>query len=95
YKRQEFHRATPFRRAVWEATRSIPYGVTKGYRWVAERAGRAGAVRAVGQALSRNPYPVVVPCHRVIGSDGSPGGYSGGPALKRLLLRLEGCLPGT
>jgi len=81
--------ATPFRRRVWEATRLIPYGETKSYAWVARQAGKAEAARAVGRALARNPLPVIIPCHRVIASDGKLGGFSDGLDMKRRLLRLE------
>ena len=81
--------ATPFQRQVWEATRLIPYGETRRYLWVAEQVKRPGAVRAVGQALSRNPLAVIVPCHRVVASDGRLGGFGGGVELKRHLLDVE------
>ena len=82
--------ATPFQRAVWEKTRLIPYGETRSYLWVAEQMGRPEAARAVGQALGKNPLPVIVPCHRVLASDGSLGGFTGGLDMKRRLLSLEG-----
>ena len=85
----DFASATPFRRAVWEATRSIPYGETRSYEWIAQRIGKPEAARAVGQALKSNPFPIVVPCHRVIGKDGSLTGFSAGIELKRRLLDLE------
>jgi methylated-DNA-[protein]-cysteine S-methyltransferase len=81
--------ATVFQREVWQLTRLIPYGETRSYSWVAEKLGRAGAWRAVGQALARNPLPIIVPCHRVVTRNGGLGGYSGGLAKKRYLLRLE------
>jgi len=81
--------ATPFQRQVWEATRLIPYGETRSYLWVAEQIKRPGAVRAVGQALGRNPLAVIVPCHRVVASDGKLGGFGGGVELKRHLLYVE------
>jgi methylated-DNA-[protein]-cysteine S-methyltransferase len=81
---------TPFRRAVWEALREIPWGETRSYAWVAARVGRPAACRAVGGANGANPLPIFVPCHRVVNADGSPGGYAGGVAAKRLLLGLEG-----
>jgi methylated-DNA-[protein]-cysteine S-methyltransferase len=81
--------ATSFQRNVWLMTRQIPYGQTRDYAWVAEQAGRPRAARAVGQALARNPLPVIIPCHRVLASDGGLGGFSGGLAMKRFLLRLE------
>ena len=81
--------ATLFQREVWEITRLIPYGETRSYLWVAEQIRRPRAVRAVGQALGRNPLPVIVPCHRVVASDGKLGGFSGGVDMKRHLLYLE------
>ena len=79
-----------FRRAVLAQLRGIDYGSTRSYAEVAAAAGSPRAVRAVGTACATNPLPVVVPCHRVVRSDGSPGGYAGGPEAKRLLLALEG-----
>jgi methylated-DNA-[protein]-cysteine S-methyltransferase len=81
--------STPFQTKVWEAARLIPHGETRSYRWVAEQIGKPGATRAVGQALGKNPLPIIIPCHRVIASDGSLGGYSGGREMKRHLLQLE------
>ena len=81
--------ATPFTRAVWQATRLIPYGQTQSYTWVAQQAGRPLARRAVGQALARNPFAIVVPCHRVVGRDGSLRGFRGGLEMKQRLLELE------
>jgi methylated-DNA-[protein]-cysteine S-methyltransferase len=86
----DFSTATAFQREVWSATRLIPYGQTRSYTWVAGQIGRPKAVRAVGQALSRNPLPVIVPCHRVLAIDGTVGGFSGGLEMKRFLLHLEG-----
>ena len=80
---------TVFQRKVWEATRLIPYGETRSYRWVAEQAGKPKAARAVGQALGRNLLPIIVPCHRVLASDGSLSGFAGGIETKRYLLHLE------
>ncbi len=80
---------TPFQRQVWEAVRAIGYGETATYSEIAASTGRATAVRAVGAANGRNPIPVIVPCHRVIGSGGSLTGYGGGVERKRLLLELE------
>lgn len=81
--------ATPFQHEVGEKTRLIPYGETRSYSWVAEQIGRPGGARAVGQALARNPLPIIVPCHRVVARDGKLGGYSGGLGMKRYLLSLE------
>ena len=81
--------ATPFTRAVWQATRLIPYGQTQSYTWVAQQIGRPLARRAVGQALARNPFPIVVPCHRVVGKDGSLKGFRGGLEMKKRLLNVE------
>jgi methylated-DNA-[protein]-cysteine S-methyltransferase len=80
---------TPFQRRVWRALREIPYGETTSYGDIARRLGRPSASRAVGLANGRNPIAVIVPCHRVIGSDGSLTGYGGGVERKRLLLDLE------
>jgi len=68
---------TPFQWQVLKAAAKIPLGQTRSYKWVAKQIGRPKAVRAVGQALKRNPYPVIIPCHRVIKEDGSLGGYAG------------------
>ncbi len=81
--------ATTFQRQVWEITKLIPYGETRCYLWIAEQMGKPGAVRAVGQALARNPLPIIVPCHRVVASDGKLGGFSGGLDMKKHLLYLE------
>lgn len=80
---------TAFQQQVWRAMQEIPYGETQTYASLARRVGRPLAARAVGSASSRNPLPVVVPCHRVVGSDGSLTGYSGGLHLKQALLNLE------
>jgi methylated-DNA-[protein]-cysteine S-methyltransferase len=80
---------TPFQRAVWQGLREIPYGETASYGELARRIGRPSAVRAVGLANGRNPISVIVPCHRVIGADGTLTGYGGGIERKRLLLELE------
>ena len=85
----DFGHATLFQRQVYKIVRSIPYGETRSYSWVAKQIGRPAAVRAVGQALGRNPLPIVVPCHRVIASNGSLRGFGGGLEMKRNLLRLE------
>lgn len=81
---------TPFQRAVWAALREIPAGMTLSYGALARRIGRPAAVRAVGLANGANPIGLVVPCHRVIGADGSLTGYGGGIERKRWLLRHEG-----
>ena len=80
---------TPFQREVWSALRDIPYGATASYAEIARRIGRPRAVRAVGAANARNPIAICVPCHRVIGTDGSLTGYAGGLERKRALLALE------
>jgi len=81
--------ATPFQHTVWEITRLIPYGETRSYTWVAEQIGKPKALRAVGQALGKNPLSIIIPCHRVIASDGKLGGFGGGVGMKRYLLSLE------
>ncbi|KEO85069.1 methylated-DNA--[protein]-cysteine S-methyltransferase [Tumebacillus flagellatus] len=83
-------RGTEFQRLVWQAVAQIPAGETRSYREIAERVGRPRAVRAVGAANGANPVPILVPCHRVIGSSGSLTGYRGGLAMKRELLDMEG-----
>ncbi len=80
---------TPFQKKALEVVKTIPYGETKSYKWVAERMGKPGAARAVGQALKKNPYRVVIPCHRVIRSNGKLGGYSKGIQKKKRLLKEE------
>ena len=82
-------RGTPFQVEVWEQLRAIPYGETISYGELAQRVGRPSAVRAVGATNGRNPIPVIVPCHRVIGADGSLTGFGGGLPTKRALLDLE------
>lgn len=81
---------TPFQRSVWEELLKIPKGETLTYGEVALRVGRPGAARAVGQAVGSNPIPLLVPCHRVVGSNGGLGGFGGGLPLKTTLLRQEG-----
>ena len=80
---------TEFQRAVWKGLVAIPYGETRSYGELARRIGRARAVRAVGLANGRNPISIIVPCHRVIGADGTLTGYGGGLERKRFLLELE------
>jgi methylated-DNA-[protein]-cysteine S-methyltransferase len=80
---------TEFQRRVWNALRGIPYGETISYLQLAERIGNPRAVRAVGLANGSNPIPIIVPCHRVIGSDGSLTGFGGGISTKKKLLELE------
>ena len=86
----DFSSGTPFQRAVWRAISSIPSGETRSYAWVARKAGRPRAFRAAANACGANPVPIIIPCHRVISSDGSLGGFSSGLAIKRKLLALEG-----
>ena len=83
---------TPFQRAVWSELCAIPYGVTVSYRELAVRVGNPRAMRAVGAANGRNPVSIIVPCHRVIGADGTLVGYGGGIACKRWLLSHERAL---
>lgn len=86
---------TPFQRSVWQALRSIPYGSTISYGDLARRIGQPSASRAVGLANGRNPVSIVVPCHRVIGANGSLTGYGGGVERKRFLLDLEQRISGA
>lgn len=82
-------RGTEFYRSVWQTLEEIPYGETRSYRDIAQAVGRPRAVRAVGQANHNNPIPIIIPCHRVVGANGSLTGYGGGLDLKERLLRLE------
>jgi O-6-methylguanine DNA methyltransferase len=84
-----FVTGTDFEKRVWSCLRDIPFGETKTYKWIAEKIDNPSATRAVGRALSKNPLPIVLPCHRVIESDGSIGGFSSGVDVKRRLLDLE------
>src|SRR5262249_9271416 len=86
---------TPFQREVWKALRTIPAGTTRSYGELAARIGRAGASRAVGAANGANPIPIVVPCHRVIGADGSLTGFGGGLENKKWLLAHEARFAGN
>ncbi len=85
-------RGTPFQLRTWQALRDIAFGETISYAELARRIGKPSAMRAVGAANGRNPLPIVVPCHRVIGADGSLTGFGGGLPTKRFLLRLEGVM---
>ncbi len=80
---------TPFQMKVWSALLGIPYGKVVSYEWIARRIGKPGAVRAVGAANGRNPISIMIPCHRVIGKNGTLTGYGGGLDLKQRLIRLE------
>ena len=85
---------TPFQMKVWEALSTIPFAHTRSYADIARQVGSPAAVRAVGSANGRNPLPIVVPCHRVIGSNGRLTGFGGGLPAKQFLLQLEGkCIP--
>ncbi|HEX4495538.1 MAG TPA: methylated-DNA--[protein]-cysteine S-methyltransferase [Thermoanaerobaculia bacterium] len=94
-QRQDFDltlapKGTEFELSVWEQLRRIPFGETRSYGEIAQAIGRPGAARAVGRANGANPIPIVVPCHRVIGSDGSLTGFGGGLEAKSRLLEIEG-----
>ena len=81
---------TPFFKKAWEVCRTIPFGETRSYRWLAEKAGNIRAARSAGQAMARNRLPLLVPCHRVVASDGSLHGFGGGGLpLKSRLLEME------
>jgi|SRR5579859_6120938 len=88
-------RGTDFQLACWRALTAIPYGETRSYADIARAVGRPQGFRAVGMANNRNPIAIVVPCHRVIASDGTLCGYGGGLEIKKKLLELEGALTGT
>lgn len=85
----DFTDAPSFFRAAWIACKGIPFGETRSYGWIAAKAGNPCAVRAAGQAMARNPLPFIVPCHRVIRSNGFLGDYAGGSAMKAKLLQME------
>ncbi len=86
----ELSEHTDFQKDVWGVVSEIPYGEVRTYGWVAAQLGRSKAARAVGRALAENPFPIVVPCHRIVRGDGSLGGFSAGIAWKKALLQLEG-----
>lgn len=86
------YKPSPFRQKVWEALREIPYGETRTYGEIAEKIGCRHSAQAVGNAVGHNPISLIIPCHRVLGKDGSLTGYAGGLERKAWLLRLEGSL---
>ena len=81
--------ATPFQQRVWSVVRTIPYGETRSYAWIAGQSSSPDSARAVGQAMAKNPLPIVIPCHRVISSNGSLGGFAGELIMKKYLLDME------
>ena len=87
--------ATDFQRRVWDVTRRIPRGETMTYGEIARQVGSPRAARAVGQVMAHNPWPIVVPCHRVVGHDGRLTGFGGGLAMKQRMLEMEGALAGA
>lgn len=86
---------TKFQQEVWRMLREIPRGEIRTYSGLAQAAGRPKAARAVGRAVATNPIPIAIPCHRVLGADGSLTGFAGGLALKKRLLEIEGFTPGN
>jgi methylated-DNA-[protein]-cysteine S-methyltransferase len=89
--RLDLSSGTPFQISVWRELLNIPYGKVKTYGQVADKIGRPGAARAVGNAVGANPIPIIIPCHRVVATNGL-GGYSGGIEIKKRLLRTEGVI---
>jgi len=89
FKIYGFRKLTPFAKKVYRAVSSIPIGEVRSYKWVAQKIGCPGATRAVGQILKHNPWPLIIPCHRVICADGRLGGYARGEKKKKTLLDLE------
>lgn len=81
--------SSTFDKKVWLTLKKIPFGQTRSYKWVAQKIGCPSSVRAIGQSLKRNPIPIILPCHRVINSDGSIGGFSSGIEIKKMLLIHE------
>jgi len=88
----DYNVATVFQRQVWCVARTIPYGSTQTYGWIADKIGDPDSKRAVGQALNANPLPLLVPCHRIIAARGKLGGFGSGTEMKCRLLRLEGTI---
>ena len=84
-----FKKLTPFAKKVYQAVLSIPIGEVRSYKWVAQKIGSPRVARAVGQILKHNPWPLIIPCHRVICADGKLGGYASGQKKKKSLLDLE------
>ena len=82
--------STDFQQQVWQAIRQIPYGEVRSYQWIGDQIGRPKSVRSIGNAVGANPVSILIPCHRVIRSNGALGGYGGGLDRKRHLLALEG-----
>lgn len=80
---------TPFAQKVYKIVLKIPLGEVRTYKWVAKKAGQPKAARSVGQILKHNPYPILIPCHRVVGSNGKIGGYIWGKRLKKRFIKLE------
>jgi methylated-DNA-[protein]-cysteine S-methyltransferase len=85
----DLENATEYQKKIWNTARRIPYGTTVSYKQLAQMAGNYKSARAAGNALAGNPVPIIVPCHRVIGSNNKLGGFSGGLDMKRYLLKLE------
>jgi len=85
----DYHGVPSFTKAAWEACRTIPPGETRSYKWLATAAGNASAARAAGQAMARNRFPLIIPCHRVVASSGNLHGYGGGLSMKAMLLSAE------
>jgi len=84
-----FNEMTPFAKKVYKVVSGIPIGQVRSYKWVAQKTGKPHATRAVGQILKHNPWPLIIPCHRVICTDGKLGGYASGRKKKKTLLDLE------
>ena len=87
--KMDFLSGTQFERAVWMSLKKVAYGETRSYKWLAQETKRPNAARAVGNALTKNPFPIILPCHRIIESDDSLGGYTFGTDKKRRLLDME------
>jgi methylated-DNA-[protein]-cysteine S-methyltransferase len=85
----DLSRGTFLEKKIWKNMQGIPYGQTRSYKWLASKVGSKNLARAVGGACSRNPIPIIIPCHRVVKSDGGLGGFSGGLDKKRKLLKIE------
>lgn len=88
-EKMDISQRNPLEKKVWKEMQKIPYGQTRSYKWLAGKAGNKKLARAVGNACAKNPVPIIVPCHRVIKSDGGLGGFAGGLNRKRILLKIE------
>ena len=88
-EKMDIGRYSPLEKSIWKKIQEIPYGQTRSYKWLACKVGNSKLARVVGNACAKNPFPIIVPCHRVVKSDGGLGGFAGGLKRKTILLRIE------